>query len=281
MTGVALALGAATVGGLYALDRVANRVVRPVPRQPEVTAPELGLPHEDLRIPSGREVLHGWLLSPAGPAAGTLVLLAHGWGANYGNLLKLAEPLVHAGHPVLLFDVRGHGRNREVPYATVRDFRDDVLAVTHWAANRFPDRRRVLAGHSLGGAAAVLAAGAGAPVHGLVLLASPADVLAATAAYLNDKGFPGDFMVVALRPFWWWRLRGTFRNLVPERKIGDLCVPILIIQPEEDHRVDRDQAARLARRAGTPLHVIAGSGHNTVLGSAETHRLVVEFLEAS
>ncbi len=280
MTGVALAVGAATVGGLYALDRIANQVVRPMPREPEVTAPELGLPHEDLRIPSGRETLHGWLLSPPGPAAETLVLLAHGWGANYGNLLKLGEPLVRAGHPVLLFDVRGHGRNREVPYATVRDFRDDVLAVTRWAAARFPDRRRVLVGHSLGGAAGVLAVAAGAPVEGLVLVASPADVLAATAAYLNDKGFPGDFMVVALRPFWWWRLRGTFRHLVPERKIGALRVPILILQPEEDHRVDRDQATRLARRAGRPLHVIPGSGHNSILGASAAHRLVLEFLEA-
>ena len=210
--------------------------------------------------------------------AGTLVLLAHGWGANYGNLLKLGEPLVRAGHEVLLFDVRGHGRNAEVPHATVRDFRDDILAVTRWAAGRFPERRRVLVGHSLGGAAGVLAVGAGAPVAGLVLVASPADVLDATAAYLNDKGFPGDFMIVALRPFWWWRLRGTFRELVPERRIAELGLPILILQPEEDHRVDRDQAERLARRAGRPLHVVTGSGHNSILGSPETHRLVLEFL---
>lgn len=41
MTAVAAAIGAAAVGGLYALDRIATRVVRPVPGRPEVTAPEL------------------------------------------------------------------------------------------------------------------------------------------------------------------------------------------------------------------------------------------------
>jgi len=278
MTGLAFGVGAAAVGGLYALDRIANRVVRPVPREPDVTVPELGLPNEDLRIPSGHQLLHGWLLSPPARVSETLVLLAHGWGANYGNLLKLGEPLARAGHAVVLFDVRGHGRNDPVPHATVRDFRDDVLAVARWAAERFPERRRVLVGHSLGGAAGVLAVAAGAPVVGLVLVASPADVLDATAAYLNDKGFPGDVMVVALRPFWWLRLRGSFRRLTPERRIAELTLPILILQPEDDHRVDRDQAERLARRAGRPLHVIRGTGHNDILGSPETHRLVLEFL---
>jgi hypothetical protein len=63
---MALALGAAAVGGLYALDRIANRVVRPVPRRPEITAPELGLPHEDLRIPSGDQVATRVALVSAG-----------------------------------------------------------------------------------------------------------------------------------------------------------------------------------------------------------------------
>ena len=51
-----------------------------------------------------------------------------------GALLSLAEPLVSAGYEVLLFDIRGHGRNQEVAYATVRHFRDDVIAVARYAA---------------------------------------------------------------------------------------------------------------------------------------------------
>lgn len=206
------------------------------------------------------------------------MLLAHGWGANYGNLLQLAEPLLRQGYPVLLFDVRGHGRNAEVPYATVRDFRDDVLAVAGWAGERFAAHRRVLVGHSMGGAAAVLATAAGAPVDALALVAGPADVLDVTSAYLTDKGLPGGLMVVALRPFWWWRLRSSFRDLVPERKIRGLELPILILQPEDDNRVHRDHAERLAASADRPYHVVADTGHNTILGSPGTHRLLLEFL---
>lgn len=271
--------GVMATGGLWALDRVANAVVRPVPRAPDVTVPELGIRHEDLTIPAGDHELRGWLLCPTDSGDRLLVMLAHGWGANYGTLLELAEPLVAAGYPVFLFDVRGHGRSEPAPYVTVRHFRDDVMAAASFAAERFHKRRRVLVGHSLGGAAAVLAAAAGAPVSGIALIAAPANVLEVTAGYLREKGLPGGFMVVALRPFWWARIGGTFRDLIPERKIGDVRQPILLIQPENDRRVGLHHAQRLSAASGAALHVIPGAGHTNVLGHVETHGRLLAFLE--
>jgi len=158
--------GALATGGLWALDRIANAVVRPVPREPDVTVPDLGIPHEDVTFSAGDHDLRGWLLAPADPGDRPVVMMAHGWGANYGTLLELAEPLVAAGYPVFLFDVRGHGRNEPVPYVTVRHFRDDVMAAVAYAEHRFTGRALVVVGHSLGGAAAVLAAAEGAPMSG-------------------------------------------------------------------------------------------------------------------
>lgn len=276
---MAATAGAVATGGLWALDRVANAVVRPVPGEPEVTVPDLGIRHEDLTIPAGDHDLRGWLLCPRDPRDRPLVMLAHGWGANYGTLLQLAEPLVAAGYPVFLFDVRGHGRNEPAPYVTVRHFRDDVMATVRFAEERFPRRKRVLVGHSLGGAAAVLAAAGGANVSGVALIASPANVLDVTADYLTARGFPGRFMVVALRPFWWLRIGGTFRHLIPERKIREVRQPLLILQPENDRRVARDHAQRLSAAAGVEAHIIPGAGHTNVLGHAETHGRLVAFLE--
>ncbi|HKJ01588.1 MAG TPA: alpha/beta fold hydrolase [Longimicrobiales bacterium] len=276
---VVAAAGVVATGGLWALDRVANAVVRPVPRQPDVTVPELGIRHEDLTIPAGGHDLLGWLLCPGDAGDRPLVMLAHGWGANYGTLLQLAEPLVVAGYPVLLFDVQGHGRNDPAPYVTVRHFRDDVMAAVRFASGRFPRRKRVLVGHSLGGAAAVLAAAAGADVSGIALVAAPANVLEVTADYLRERRLPGGFMVVALRPFWWARIGGTFRHLIPERKIAAVRQPILLIHPENDRRVGLDHARRLEAASGVPLHVIPGAGHTNVLGHAETHGRLLAFLE--
>lgn len=283
MSALALGVvGAAAVSGLYALDRAANDVVRPRPSDPPVTVPSLGIPYEDLSIRSGACTLRGWLLAGAptneGPHPRPLVLMTHGWAANYGTVLQLALPVREAGYDVLLFDVRGHGRNEATKVATVRHFRDDVEATVAYAHSRFPERPLVILGHSMGAAATVFVAARGAPVAGVVLVACPADVLEVTADYLSDRGFPGHLMVVVLRPFWWVRIGSTFRRLVPEREIARVRQPLLIIQAGRDRRVSEDQAQRLSRASGRPVRVVEGAGHTEVLDNPDTARLVLEFL---
>ncbi len=242
--------------------------------------PELGLPHEDLVIRSGDHDLAAWLLlSGSAQPYEPLLLVAHGWGANYSVVLRLAEPLARAGHDVLLFDVRGHGRSEDAPFVTVRHFRDDLLAVSRWAARRFPDRQLVLVGHSLGGAAGVLAAADGAPVDGLVLIAAPSDVIRVTAEFLTDQGMPGNLLMTVLRPFLWRRAGSGFRRLQPGRRIRDVDLPLLIIQPEDDARVIRPHAERLSAAAGQPYHLIPGREHTDVLEAPETLGLIEDFLE--
>ena len=273
-------IGAAVVVVLLGLDILAGRVVRPDPRPLERTVPELDVPHEDLVIRAGAHDLSGWLLLP--PQAQPfepLLMLAHGWGANHGTVLPLAEPLAEAGHDVLLFDVRGHGRNERLPYVTVKHFRDDLMAVARYAAKRFPDRQLVVIGHSMGGAAAVLASADGAPVDGLVLVAAPSDVIRITKEFLTDSGLPGGLMVNLLRPFLWRRVGGGFRSLTPSRRIGELDLPILLIQPEHDARVEREHANRLAAAAGLDVHLIRDREHTDVLSAPETLRLIEGFLE--
>ena len=274
-----VAAGVATASGLVALDRLASRVVRPVPGLPDRSVPDLDIDHEDLKIPSGDHQLASWLLKPSRPSADRpVVLMAHGWGASYGTVLQLAEPLVGTGYEVLLFDVRGHGRNQPAPFVTVRHFRDDLMAAVRYASARFSGRPLALIGHSLGGAAAVLAAAEGAPVDGLVLIATPSDVLRITSEYLTDKGMPGSLMVTVLRPFWWRRIGGTFRPHVPSRRIRELRQPLLLIQPENDRRVGRDHADRLSAAAGVPYQLVPGREHTDVLAAPMTVRLVEDFL---
>jgi alpha-beta hydrolase superfamily lysophospholipase len=257
---------------------VANQIVRPVPRVPQRSVADAGLEHEDVAIPAAGAPLAGWLVR-AGEASADkpLLVFAHGWGASHETSLRLAEPLAREGYDVLLFDMQGHGRNQAVPYVTVRHLRDDVIAAVAYAERRFPGRAIVTVGHSFGGAASVLAAAEGAPIAALVLIATPSDILRITAEFLSDKGAPGRLMVVVLRPFWWWRVGGSFLPHSPARRIGELDVPVLIIQPENDGRVRRDHAERLSRAAGVPYHLVPGREHTDVLGDPMTVALVREF----
>ncbi|MBT8487355.1 MAG: alpha/beta fold hydrolase [Gemmatimonadetes bacterium] len=265
---------------LYALDRFAGRFVRPALQPVERTVSDLGLPFEEIGITSGEHTLQGWLLGVEEPSGeGALILLAHGWGANHGVVLRLGAPLAQRGHAVLLFDVRGHGRNRPLPEVTVRDFRDDIMAAARYAHRRFPDRALVVVGHSMGGAGAVLAAADGAAVDGLILIASPSDTLRVTAEYLTDHGWPGTFLVYALRPFFWRRVGGSFLQFTPSRRISEIEDPLLLIQPELDARVVRPHAERLSAAAGRPYHLIEGYEHTDVLEAPETVKLVEDFVE--
>jgi pimeloyl-ACP methyl ester carboxylesterase len=135
-------------------------------------------------------------------------------------------------------------------------------------------------GHSLGGAAGVLAVADGAPIDGLVLIAAPADVVRVTSEFLIDHGMPGNLMMTVLRPFLWRRAGSGFRRLQPFRRIREVDIPMLIVQPEHDERVIRPHAERLAAAAGQPFHLVEGHEHTDVLGAPETIELVEEFLES-
>ena len=267
------------VMGLLGMDRLALHVLTTSPRAPDKTVPDTGVDHEDLVIRSGDHQLGAWLLKPQGEPRTPLILLAHGWGANYSLFLQLAEPLVADGYEVLLFDIRGHGRNEAVPFVTVRHFRDDVMAVVAYAKRRFPDRPLVVIGHSLGGAASTLAAAEGAPMQGLVLIAAPSDPTRATAEFLTQQKLPGNLMVRLLVPFWWRRAGSRFGPLTPTKRLTEVRIPVLIIHPENDQRVPIDHAERLSAAAGCGYELVAGAGHNDVLGHDETHRLVKAYLE--
>jgi pimeloyl-ACP methyl ester carboxylesterase len=273
-----LFLGVAVVGGAVTLDRIANAIIRPVPRKTDLAVATPDLEYEDFIIGAGDQARAALLLRAASPS-GPLLLIAHGWGASSATVMQLAEPLARRGHDTLLFDMRGHGRNAAAPFVTVRHLRDDVTAAGAYARARFAGRDLVLVGHSFGGAASVLAAAEGAPVSGLVLIATPSDVLRITAEFLSDKGVPGRLAVTVLRPFWWWRVGGTFRPHSPVRRIRELDMPILIIQPELDQRVRRGHAERLSRAAGVPYHVVPGREHTDVLVDPMTIELVEGFVE--
>ena len=103
------------------------------------------------------------------------LVFAHANGFNAMTYRQLLAPLGAAGWHVLAIDQRGHGRSQlaadpdPAPHSWLR-YRDDLLALF----DALGGPPRVLAGHSMGGTASVLAAAAlrasGAAVPALVLL---------------------------------------------------------------------------------------------------------------
>lgn len=263
-----LAGGATALGLLWGLDRLATRVVCPVPSPGDGDPRRAGVSVDIVEVESGGSPLATWVLRPeteSDVARLPVAVLTHGWGRSRSMVLGVAHRLVAAGVTVVSADVRGHGHNRPEPYVTVRHYRDDVAAVARYARAAFPGRPLALVGHSMGGAASVLAAAEGAPADGVAVVAAPADILEVTADLLSERGLPGRAMTVLLRPFWWPRVGGRFGPLTPERRIGDVGVPVLIVHPERDERVTWRHAERLGRAGGGEVRVVEGATHSGVL----------------
>jgi pyruvate dehydrogenase E2 component (dihydrolipoamide acetyltransferase) len=222
-----------------------------------------------------------------GPEGGVPVLFVHGFGGELGNWMFNLDA-VAAQHPVIAFDLPGHGQSDlRLPGASLAALAGFVAALL----DRLEVKRAQVVGHSLGGAiAAQLALDHPARVASLALVA-PAG-LGETIAADYVEGFVRAQSRRALAPvvqmlfadpalvsrtlldelLKYKRLDGVGELLgtlgqalfaggrQAERPVARLAgVPMLIVWGAEDRVLPAAQAA--AAPAGAAVAVLAGAGH--------------------
>jgi uncharacterized protein len=191
--------------------------------------------------------LSGLHVPPAAGAARPPLVL--GFGGNAWNADAMAAYL-HDLYPeadVVAFHYRGYPPSEGSPGAAA--LREDALAIFDWAARRFPGRRRVAAGFSIGsGIAAFLAARR--PLDGAILV-TPFDSLAAAAA----DHYP------------WLPVRLLFRHeMDAAAALRGTRVPVAIIAGERDTLIPAARTDALRRAVPNLVfdRTIAGAGHNDI-----------------
>ncbi|HSM05983.1 MAG TPA: alpha/beta fold hydrolase [Longimicrobiales bacterium] len=273
--GLIVALGV-VLAILVVLDRFAVALLRPRRRAPGRTPGALGLRSRDW-IVQGQPPLNGWWVDGEDPS-GPLVLVVHGWGANAAVTLPLVQAAAGVASHVLTYDLRGHGRNSVWPTVSLRTFQSDVERGVEAIREKAPRRPLVVIGHSMGGAGAILASAAGAPISGVLVVAAPYHIHDVIVTHLNDLGLPGRFIVPLLRPFWRLRIGVPEREIHPGKAAARLDVPFRVIHPEEDTRVVIAEGEALAGAAAATLVRVPGAGHTDVLDRPETAAEIVRFL---
>jgi uncharacterized protein len=189
-----------------------------------------------------REGLHGWFARS--PDAYFVTLHLHGNGGNITHRVLSAKHVLEAGSSVLLLDYRGYGRSSGRP--TERGLYSDAEAAWDWLHSQgYQPEQIIVHGESLGTAVAAHLA-VTKPCAGVVLEAPFTSARAVANRVLPLIG-----------PALVW-------GYDTKRKVGDLCVPLLIIHGDQDEVIAYEFGKELYEVATGPksFWTIPGATHN-------------------
>lgn len=210
---------------------------------------------DDVWIPfrsalSGEAVrLHGLWLGQQRPDAPVLLYL-HGARWDVRGSAHRMRRMHELGFSVLGVDYRGFGRSSAgLPSEDLAH--EDARAAWQWLADRHPQARRYLFGHSLGGAIAVRLAAETPDLAGLMV----------------EGSFPSIPDVVS-RFKWGWL---PLSPLITQRfdaaaRIGAVRAPVLVVHGSADSLIPPDLGQALYDRAPEPKRFVlveGGSHHST------------------
>lgn len=207
---------------------------------------------------------------------GPTILLAHGWSGYAAQLDAWIEPLVAAGHRVVLFDAPAHGGSG----GRQTNIMDMAGAIQHVAGLYGPVH--AIVAHSFGAPATLFALRHGLKADRLVLMAAPLSLTKFSLFVAHVLGLP-------------LSVRGRMqRNM--ERKLGfrwdetdtdtvlaDLAatrpLDVLLIHDRRDREVPFACAERIAEAVPSArLVATEGNGHNRILRNAAVIAEAAAFL---
>jgi alpha-beta hydrolase superfamily lysophospholipase len=243
---------------------------------------------EPVAFPSaGHRALHGRLVLPAAPRG--IVVLVHGWGSDAGEMLAWSPFLAQAGWASLAFDMRGHGQNTREAVVVLPGLGDDVSAAVAFVAGRDDLASLPIAvlGHSMGGAAALLAFSRceGDPgwdrVRAGIISSAFARVETLTAYVLRKWFLPPVLFRGLVLWVWQRRLDGDLRAIEPETTIRSVARPLLLTHGARDAVIPDRDMDRLAAAApeGALIQTIAGAGHTDLVDYPDYREGVLAFLD--
>ena len=266
-------------GTIWLLRSYARAFLRPGKRKATKTPATLGWDGEAFAIPTERGAVRGWFVRVAREPRLTVVVV-HGWQSHAGDMLGFIRPILDSGCHAIVYDTLGHGDSDASEFTSMRHFITDLRTVLGYALS-LPDASPGIAlmGHSMGGAAAMLATAENSAVRGVISVAGPTDPFEITREWLDARGLPGQLLIRIMVPFWKEIIPGPYEELKPIRRIAEIRVPILIIHGSDDKQVPVAHAQRLA--AANPaarVEVIEGADHFSVPKHERYAELVREFL---
>ncbi|HEY2918201.1 MAG TPA: alpha/beta fold hydrolase [Candidatus Binatia bacterium] len=231
-----------------------------VPRpQNRRTPAALDLPFETHRFSSGNgSTLEAWYVP--GNDERLIVVLFHGYAASKSTILNAARVFHELGYGNLLVDFYGSGGSSGDETTLGVEEARDVAAAVDYVRQTWPDRKVILYGISMGGAAVLRAVAAEkVNVQGIIIEATFDTLLNTGKSRFRALGLPGSPFAELL--LFWGSLqrRFNFFSHNPVDYARSVNCPTLILHGEKDERATLEQARNLARSFGGKARLIVYS----------------------
>ncbi len=260
---------------------VLHRVYR-APRIMETRTPDrIGLPFTQQYLSgSNSKRLYSWHI-PAADSHATLIL-AHGWGANIELMLPLAQPFHEAGLDVLMFDARNHGKSDDDNFSSLPRFAEDLETAILWVKAHRPDHRIVVMGHSIGAAAAILAASRRKDVDMVIGLSGFAHPNLVMNRQLDRPWLPGFIRRIIIN-YIQWVIGFRFDEIAPMNRIHQVQCPVMLAHGTDDRVVPISDMHLIEANASPGQSVkifpVVGARHDSVDLFQQHAGKLIEFMQ--
>ena len=227
-----------------------------------------GLQYENVEFypPDVDVTLRGWLM--LGNSLSKPLIFVHGHNSNreeYGDFLNIAAKLVGRGYSVLLFDLRGHGNSDgdRVSYGYFEQ--NDLRGAVDFLEGRgiAPNGVGVL-GFSMGAGTAILGAAGEPRIRALVADSTYAKASDLFVSEIEGQTPVPSWIAPILVPGGQFLAKLLFDidvgGLAPEKAVGRLPYPILVIHGELDSRVPVGHGIRVHSAAHPDSDIWIPSG---------------------
>ena len=203
---------------------------------------------------------------------GPRVVLAHGWSGRGGQFYHWVDLLTEAGFTVTCFDAPGHGGSDGETGSLVQMVQ--TLAALTAAYGPF----HAMVGHSLGGAAVLVAAAQGIPSQYVVTLNAPADILQVMENTMRSMGLRER----SIQKIWRGleqRFGIQLKDYQPHAQGYRIAQPTLIVHDLDDKEVPWTDQERLKMQIPrAEVLTTKGLGHYRILRDSGVALKVRQFL---
>jgi len=252
-------------------------LVLQLPRNPVEDKPDWGNVIETTIPTEDGGALEVWRVAPEGPSRG-IVVLAHGWGRNRDRMVPRGRVFGRLGFTTIMHSARDHGHSTPHHFMNAPRFAEDIEAVLRWVGEPV-----LLYGHSIGAAAAVIAAFRNPGKVKLLFIEgcyarTREALLSLYRSYNRVFGLLFAPMVILwMEIFWKWALE----KVSPVRLAAAIHCPVLIIHGEKDQNFPLHHAWRL--RDSFPsgraeVFAAAGADHSSSSLDPDYPRTIESFI---